>query len=289
MICKFCKSEIPDTSLTCPACGKTLYEVRQRPMPEVEEETEIKPVFNFVPLISGVLAVVAIIIAIVATVSVKKNAALLSDNTNTEVARLEQRISVLEYKLKDMEDKSTASQSQSQLPPPTLPGNTAGQTAGQTTAPDTNAEKLTIVANPTGEEREIGYKSGEGRYLFGFAVEGDLEGFKWEKKQTNGSWAQIDFDDKGFNKQYGLSVLIDMTDGSTKLVASGLTAASAGEYKCTAFGKAGDKLEATVTLKIVEPEKEAAQTGGTQGTQGQVQQPQQNQDFDDETMDGFMG
>ena len=288
MICKFCKNEIPDTSLTCPVCGKTLYEVRQRPMPEVEDEEPVrKSPFDLLPLICGVLAIVAIIIAIVATVSVKKNATLLSDNLNTEVARLEQRISVLEFKLKDMEEKNTAPQNQT--PQYTAPNNIPGQVTAPPASPDTTAEKLTVLANPTGEEREVGYKSIDGHYLFGFVVEGDLEGFKWEKKQANGSWAQINFDDNGFNKQYGISVLIDLDGGSTKLVASGLTADSAGDYRCTAFGKAGDKVEAIVTLKIVQPEKETPQTGGTQnqGNQGTVQQPPQ--DFDDETMNGFMG
>ncbi len=293
MICKFCKNEIPDTSLSCPVCGKTLYEVRQRPMPEVEKEpVRAKSPLNLLPLICGVLALVAIIIAIVATVSVKKNSTMLTDSINTEVAKLEQRISVMEYKLKDMEEKA-APQTQNQLPPSTLPGAAVpGQVTTPTANPDANAKKLTILAKPTAEERQLGYKSQDGHYLFGFIVEGDLEGFKWEKKQPNGSWAQLNFDNNGFNKQYGISVLIDLVGGSTKLVASGLTKDSAGEYKCTAYGKGGDTLSASVTLKIVEEPAEApAQQPNNNNTNngGQNQQPHQSQDFDDETMSGFMG
>ena len=296
MICKFCKNEIPDTSLSCPVCGKTLYEVRQRPMPEVEEEPVSRSPLDFLPIIAGVLAIVAIVISIVATVSVRKNAGLQSENLNNEIARLEQRISVLEFKLKDMGEKPAAPQNQTgnpnapAVPSPNPNTNTQGQLPAPTSSPDANAKKLTVLANPTGEEREVGYKSMDGRYLFGFVVEGDLEGFKWEKKQANGSWAQISFDENGFSKQYGISVLTDLEGGSTKLVASGLTADSAGEYRCTAFGKAGDKVEANVTLKINQPETQKPQNNGNNqgntGNQGNVQPPQ---DFDDETMDGFMG
>ena len=113
---------------------------------------------------------------------------------------------------------------------------------------------LRIVTSPIDQIVPEGFANDSETYLFIVEIEGHVASFKWEKQSANGSWIELEFDSKGNNASLGLSKQEDITQGYSRLLATGLTAEATGTYKCIVASNDGSEKELIVTLMVEETE-----------------------------------
>lgn len=244
MICKYCGTKVDPESEICPKCGKRgnkreggngFWDIARgpalenQPAPVVDEEQ--KRIARYIPVaICGLLCIVSIVIAVIGVASSNNRIKALRESYDTQLAEQARQFSEENNNLQLQIDQLT------------------DQLAGISVRSTQVVESLRILSSPTPETREIGFQSTPGFYLFGLRVEGQVASFRWEKQQQNGDWVTITFDESRINRELGLRLEESITDGTSRLVAIGLTPYSFGTYKCTAIGINGAVQYATVEL-----------------------------------------
>lgn len=109
---------------------------------------------------------------------------------------------------------------------------------------------IKVIRYPTPETKPLGYVNTKGSWLFGFTIEGPAISFQWEKQLEDGTWIDLEFDIKNVDDRFGLRREEDLQNGSTKLIAAGLTEQSDGNYRCTAITNNGrESVEVRLTIK----------------------------------------
>lgn len=244
MICKYCGARIDPESEVCPKCGKRgnkkeggngFWDIARGPASDLKTEAvvvnEPKSIKSYIPIaICGLICLLCFIITIVGVVSSNSRIKAIKKTYDTQLAEQTRQFTEqnenLQRQIDQLSDQYTNFSSQ----------------------PVRVEESLRILSSPTPETREIGFQSTPGFYLFGLRVEGQVVSFRWEKQQQNGDWVTITFDDRSINWELGLRLEESLTDGTTKLVAIGLTPLSFGTYKCTVIGINGAVQSTTVDL-----------------------------------------
>lgn len=265
MICKYCGTKIDPTSKVCPKCGKVgnkteggngFWDIARGPAqsntPAPVEEPKAKSIKEYIPTIICIaLSILCLVIAISSLISSSHKVAALKKSFDGQLLEqgreFEQERSALETRLNQLEER-------------------VEQFANQ---PVQEIEVLRILSSPTSETCYVGFQSRPGYYLFGYRVDGSVASFRWEKQQSNGDWEVISFDAFGINRFYGLRIEEDIAQGTSCLVAVGLTPESFGTYKCTAIGRNDTEQSVTVELNNsddLNPELSAPTSGQPQAT-----------------------
>lgn len=244
MICKYCGARIDPESEVCPKCGKRgnkreggngFWDIARGPVSEDKPEPavikETKSIAQYIPLaICGLLCILSIAVAIIGVASSNSKIKAIRKTYDAQLAEQARQFEEENNNLQSQIDQLT------------------DQLAGSSARASQIVEPLRILSSPTPETREIGFQSAPGFYLFGFRVEGQVASFRWEKQQQNGDWVTISFDESNINRELGLRLEESIADGTSRLIAIGLTPNSFGTYKCTAIGIDGAVQSATVEL-----------------------------------------
>ena len=246
MICKYCSSEIDPGSNVCPKCGKPgnktaggngFWDIARGPsyepspaVPRVEESIDITPKYAVSIVICAIVCIISLILSILTILSDRRESRNLYDSFDNQLSEqdklytrekeaLESEIEAMRQKISQLESSSEA-----------------------------DIEMLRIHSSSMSETADVGFQNQPGSSLFHLKVDGAVDSFRWEKHLDNGVWDDIIFD-SNMNEQYGLRLEEDLSQGTTQLVADGLTQESFGTYKCTAVAENG--TEQSVIMQLI--------------------------------------
>ena len=274
MICKYCGAKIDPETEVCPKCGKRgnkreggngFWDIARGPASEVAPQPthvtveETNPLKSLIPVfICGLLCVLCIVISIIGVISSNSKIKALRTYYDGQLSEQARQNAEENYNLQRQIDQLKESVSNISFEP-------------------THVEQsLHILSSPTPETCDIGFQSREGYYLFGLRVEGEIASFRWEKQQTNGDWITITFDENSINRELGLRLEESIVNGTSRLVAIGLTPVSFGTYKCTVVSTSGEVQSATVEL--INASTEEYDTADTQTTPSPFQEADEGLD-----------
>lgn len=117
---------------------------------------------------------------------------------------------------------------------------------------------LAIASEPVDVTGIAGTTGADDEALLVMRVTGKVASFSWERR-VDGVWEPIAFDEKtGVNETLGLRLVEDVDEGVSRLVASDLAGAAAGEYRCVATDEQGNTLGRTAFLAVVQDEAAAS-------------------------------
>lgn len=244
MICKYCGAKIDPESEVCPKCGKRgnkreggngFWDIAKGPAPAPKPEPvvvhEQKTIKSYIPIaICGLICLLSLLIAIIGIASGNSRINAFKNDFESQMAEQTRQMAEENHNLQRQIDQLS---------------NRLAEYASQ---PAYVEESLRILSSPTPETCDVGFQSRDGFYLFGLRVEGQVAAFRWEKQQQNGDWVTIAFDENSINRELGLRLEENISEGTSRLIAIGLTPVSFGTYKCTAVGVNGSVQSATVDL-----------------------------------------
>lgn len=254
MFCIYCGNAMDPSDPVCHKCnrmnhlegGNGFWDMageprrKQQPIEPARERVVIREVKKASPIpvvISAVLCLVCIIVLILSQAANGRAVKKLSADCKAQISRLEGQYV---ERLEQMETRIAALEEQ------------------QTEKNEPQDVSIHVISCPTDEERPEGFKSQEGGYLFKFQIEKTAVSFVWEKQAEDGEWLPLEFDRRNVDSRYGLKLEEDKEQGTSKLIAVGLTAESGGTYKCTVKTEGGTE---TVTVNlIIQADKETMQT-----------------------------
>lgn len=267
MFCIYCGNAMDPSDPVCPKCnrmnhlegGNGFWDMAGEPRREKQpvepprERVVIREVEKVSPIpvvISAALCLVCIIVLIVSQAANGRAIKKLSADCKAQISRLEgQYIEQLEQ----METRITALEEQ------------------QTEENEPQDDSIHVISSPTDEEQAEGFESREGRYLFKFQIEEAAVSFLWEKQSEDGEWLPLEFDKRDVDSRYGLKLEENKEQGTSKLIAVGLTAESEGTYRCTVETEDGTE---TVTVNlIIRADKAAIQTPIPKPFEGSEDEP----------------
>ena len=248
MFCKHCGQKLDPSNPICPKCGTKVSmsggngfwdmagEQNHQTVPPVKEKVVIKEVKKpaIIPIaICAALCLVCLIIMIAGQVSARKTIQELSSDYETRIGQLNQQKTNYEDQVRELETRiATLENELDKSEEPQIP--------------------VKVLRSPTSETKPEGFVNLAGSWLFGFVIEGEAVEVRWEKQQDDGTWIALEFNSHDKDTRFGLKIEQNLKEGSSKLVADGLTSESAGKYKCTVLTDHGsESVEVQLTLEPI--------------------------------------
>ena len=279
MICKNCGNSVEPQAGVCPRCGKAIrleggigfwdmaavpkpaapVTPPETPEPERADDIKAAPLSKLPILIGAALCVLGLLLFAVGKISSARELKALTNSYEEQLRTLRSgyeeqlRQTEADYtdRLGDAEGRLTAAEeelSRTAADYEARLGDMQGRLAaaeeelGRAEPPKPEVE---VVHRPTGEERPVGYD----QILFIFGIRGEALSFTWEKRDENGEWQALQFNEDGIDERYGLMLVENLQEGESRLRAVGLTESSAGDYRCTAVTENGSaSAEASLRL-----------------------------------------
>lgn len=160
---------------------------------------------------------------------------------NSQITELQKQVNELESQATQAAAEAAAQQEEQQGPAGILPVSEA----------------------PSDAQATVGQTSEGDQYLFRVvtAKSVSVDDVEWQKHDGQ-TWVPLQFDDTGYNEEYGLRLRIQHDKGISALLAENLTAKSEGEYRCV-IADGTWNYACPVTLKV-EPSPDAAASSDQQ-------------------------
>lgn len=277
MICKHCGKSIDPNQKTCPHCGYAIessekgngfWDMAAPPQPKVHPVTQQKTVTTsintpkassqktlYLLIAVGALAVCSIVLSVVlfaiSNRKIDQNKYDLSKSISSTREDLSQTISSSKQNTDEQVNALSESFGEEVA---SLSGSIDSLRSDMDEVKGTEPSILRIISSPIDRELDEGYISDDGTYLFIVEVQGPVASFKWEMQSPLGTWTTIEFDSTYTNTVLGLMLQEDVSQGYSRLAATGLTLDAAGTYKCIIASADGVEKELYVHLTILETE-----------------------------------
>ena len=277
MICKHCGKSIEPNQKTCPLCGYAVespekgngfWDMAAPPQPKAQPVVQPKTVTpstktpkpsskKTLPLLIavGALAVCSIVLSVVlfaiSNRKIDQNKEDLSKSISSTREDLSQTISSSKQNTDEQVNALSESFGKEVA---SLSGSIDSLRSDMDEVKGAEPSILRIISSPIDWELDEGYISDDGTYLFIVEVQGPVASFKWEKQSPLSTWTTLEFDSTSTNAVLGLMLQEDVSQGFSRLIATGLTLDAAGTYKCIIASADGVEKELYAHLTILETE-----------------------------------
>lgn len=270
MICKHCGKTIEPNQKTCPHCGHVIessekgngfWDMASPPQPKTQQITQQKKATSTnapklsskraLPLLIaiGAIAVCSIVLSLILfIISSKKINQSKEDLTNSIRSTREDLSQSITVSKQNTDEQVNALGEEVA----SLSGSIDSLCLDMEEAKDAEPSILRILSSPVDQELDEGYITDDGTYLFVVEVQGPVASFKWEKQSPLGTWTAIEFDSTFTNSVFGFMLQEDVSQGYSRLVATGLTLDAAGIYKCIVANTDGIEKELYARLTVLE-------------------------------------